>query len=361
MHAGVVVSAGHTDATADELDRAVGRGSATSPTCSTPCARSATAIRDRSARRSPTPARPRGSSATASTSTRRRRGGLAGARPAPAQPRHRCRVGDGAGLRPGPLGGRTGSRVGDDGVRIADGVLAGSALSLDEAVRNLVAFTGCSVADAVATVTSTPARLLGLADARDRSRRGATPTSRCSTATSASSPPSWAAARSAPHRGRGVEVVIVADATEIGRAHRRRRRAAARQRARRRCSAWRPAARRWPVYDELVRRCAAPARSASPGRPPCLLDEYVGLPPGTPSRTARSSAAVHRSGRPRPRQRVRARRLRPTTVAACRSYDGRSRRAGGVDLQLLGHRVATATSASTSPDRRSARGPGSRR
>ena len=49
-------------------------------------------------------------------------------------------------------------------VRNAEGVLAGSVLSLDEAVRNLVAFTGCSVPDAVATVTSTPANLLGLAD-----------------------------------------------------------------------------------------------------------------------------------------------------------------------------------------------------
>ena len=54
--------------------------------------------------------------------------------------------------------------IGDDGVRNADGVLAGSTLSLDRAVRNLVAFTGCGVADAVATVTSTPADLLGLAD-----------------------------------------------------------------------------------------------------------------------------------------------------------------------------------------------------
>ena len=54
--------------------------------------------------------------------------------------------------------------IGADGVRTADGVLAGSTLSLDRAVRNLIAFTGCEVADAVATVTSTPADLLGLAD-----------------------------------------------------------------------------------------------------------------------------------------------------------------------------------------------------
>ena len=62
--------------------------------------------------------------------------------------------------------------VGADGVRNAAGVLAGSTLSLDLAVRNLVEFTGCGVADAVATVTSTPADLLGLAD-RGRLRPGA--------------------------------------------------------------------------------------------------------------------------------------------------------------------------------------------
>ena len=54
--------------------------------------------------------------------------------------------------------------IGADGVRNADGVLAGSTLSLDQALRNLVAFTGCEVADAVTTVTSTPADLLGLVD-----------------------------------------------------------------------------------------------------------------------------------------------------------------------------------------------------
>jgi N-acetylglucosamine-6-phosphate deacetylase len=54
--------------------------------------------------------------------------------------------------------------VDERGVRTAGGVLAGSDLSLDRAVRNLVAFTGCSVPDALATVTATPARLLGLTD-----------------------------------------------------------------------------------------------------------------------------------------------------------------------------------------------------
>ena len=52
----------------------------------------------------------------------------------------------------------------ESGVRTADGVLAGSALPLDRAVRNLIDFTGCSLADALATVTSTPADLLGLTD-----------------------------------------------------------------------------------------------------------------------------------------------------------------------------------------------------
>ncbi|MET0324517.1 MAG: N-acetylglucosamine-6-phosphate deacetylase, partial [Ilumatobacteraceae bacterium] len=60
--------------------------------------------------------------------------------------------------------GSVGITVGADGVRNADGVLAGSLLSLDQAVRNLIDFTGCAVPEAVATVTSTPAHVLGLAD-----------------------------------------------------------------------------------------------------------------------------------------------------------------------------------------------------
>lgn len=52
----------------------------------------------------------------------------------------------------------------ETGVRIAGGVLAGSALALDQAVRNLIAWTGCSLVDALATVTTTPADLLGLTD-----------------------------------------------------------------------------------------------------------------------------------------------------------------------------------------------------
>ena len=50
------------------------------------------------------------------------------------------------------------------GVRTMDGTLAGSTLALDQAVRNLVEFTGCSLVDAIATVTTTPADLLRLTD-----------------------------------------------------------------------------------------------------------------------------------------------------------------------------------------------------
>ncbi len=48
--------------------------------------------------------------------------------------------------------------------RLADGRLAGSLVSLDQAVRNLIAFTRCSLSEAVATVTTVPAHLLGVAD-----------------------------------------------------------------------------------------------------------------------------------------------------------------------------------------------------
>jgi N-acetylglucosamine-6-phosphate deacetylase len=64
-----------------------------------------------------------------------------------------------------PLGSHDwgGTRVSVDerSVRLVDGTLAGSVLSLDTAVRNLVAFTGCTAAEAVGAASSTPARLLG--------------------------------------------------------------------------------------------------------------------------------------------------------------------------------------------------------
>ena len=46
--------------------------------------------------------------------------------------------------------------------RLPDGVLAGSIMSLDQGLRNLIAQTGCAVEAALATVTTIPARLLGL-------------------------------------------------------------------------------------------------------------------------------------------------------------------------------------------------------
>jgi N-acetylglucosamine-6-phosphate deacetylase len=51
-----------------------------------------------------------------------------------------------------------------DGIsaRLEDGRLSGSLLSLDQALRNLMAYTGCSLSDALATITQVPARLLHL-------------------------------------------------------------------------------------------------------------------------------------------------------------------------------------------------------
>jgi N-acetylglucosamine-6-phosphate deacetylase len=69
----------------------------------------------------------------------------------------------GLGMHPGEyqLGGRI---VHVDGLsaRLADGLLAGSLLSLDQALRNLITFTGCSLEAALPTVTQVPAHLLGL-------------------------------------------------------------------------------------------------------------------------------------------------------------------------------------------------------
>jgi N-acetylglucosamine-6-phosphate deacetylase len=66
------------------------------------------------------------------------------------------------GLPAGPirLGGAT-ATSGPDGVRLADGTLAGSALSMDAAVRNLMAFTGCPLVEAVASASANPAAVLG--------------------------------------------------------------------------------------------------------------------------------------------------------------------------------------------------------
>jgi N-acetylglucosamine-6-phosphate deacetylase len=47
--------------------------------------------------------------------------------------------------------------------RLADGRLAGSILTMDQAVRNMIEFTGCSLAQALMMASTTPARVLGLA------------------------------------------------------------------------------------------------------------------------------------------------------------------------------------------------------
>ena len=46
--------------------------------------------------------------------------------------------------------------------RLPDGTLAGSILSMDAAVRNLISFSGCTLAQAVACAARNPAKLLGL-------------------------------------------------------------------------------------------------------------------------------------------------------------------------------------------------------
>jgi N-acetylglucosamine-6-phosphate deacetylase len=59
------------------------------------------------------------------------------------------------------LGGRT-IFVDGSSARQADRRLAGSLLNLDQALRNLIKFTGCSLEAALPTITQVPARLLGL-------------------------------------------------------------------------------------------------------------------------------------------------------------------------------------------------------
>ncbi|MCK5557764.1 MAG: N-acetylglucosamine-6-phosphate deacetylase [Candidatus Hydrogenedentes bacterium] len=56
-----------------------------------------------------------------------------------------------------------------DGIaRTSDGALAGSTLTLDRAVKNFREFTGAGICEAVKTVTSNPARLLGIEDKKGK-------------------------------------------------------------------------------------------------------------------------------------------------------------------------------------------------
>lgn len=57
--------------------------------------------------------------------------------------------------------------------RLASGTLAGSVLAMDEALRRLILYTGCTLRDALATVTTTPADLLGVGHERGQLRAGA--------------------------------------------------------------------------------------------------------------------------------------------------------------------------------------------
>jgi N-acetylglucosamine-6-phosphate deacetylase len=59
------------------------------------------------------------------------------------------------------LGGYT-VNVDDTSARLPGGTLAGSILTMDGAVRNMLAQTGCTVAEALRMASSTPAALLGL-------------------------------------------------------------------------------------------------------------------------------------------------------------------------------------------------------
>ncbi|MEN8235901.1 MAG: amidohydrolase family protein, partial [Actinomycetota bacterium] len=54
--------------------------------------------------------------------------------------------------------------VDETGPRNASGVLAGSALTMDDAVRNLAAFAGCSNEEAIGAATANPAKTIGDAE-----------------------------------------------------------------------------------------------------------------------------------------------------------------------------------------------------
>jgi N-acetylglucosamine-6-phosphate deacetylase len=54
--------------------------------------------------------------------------------------------------------------VDERSARLPDGVLAGSVLGMDAGIRNLAAFSGCTVAEAVVAATAVPASLLGELD-----------------------------------------------------------------------------------------------------------------------------------------------------------------------------------------------------
>lgn len=58
--------------------------------------------------------------------------------------------------------------VDETSARLADGTLAGSILSLDQALRNVIQVTGCTLNEALAGMTTTAARVLGQEEERGR-------------------------------------------------------------------------------------------------------------------------------------------------------------------------------------------------
>lgn len=56
--------------------------------------------------------------------------------------------------------------------RLKNGTLAGSILPLDQAIRNFIAYTGCTLPQALATVTTTPAELLSITHQRGHIAEG---------------------------------------------------------------------------------------------------------------------------------------------------------------------------------------------
>jgi N-acetylglucosamine-6-phosphate deacetylase len=62
--------------------------------------------------------------------------------------------------------------VDDTSARLRDGKLAGSILSMDQAVRNMVRHTSCSLAEAVQMASAVPADVLGMGDCIGHIKKG---------------------------------------------------------------------------------------------------------------------------------------------------------------------------------------------
>ena len=158
---GVAVAVGHSDATADEVDAAVAAG--------------ATLVTHLFNAMSPLHHRAPGVPGAALTDERLRFGMIVdGIHVDPAVVRvawraagHRLELVTDAVAAMGAAGHDPGT-----GVRLADGTLAGSDLTMDQAVRNLVAFVGCAPEEAIAAATRTPAAAIGALD-RGEIRPGA--------------------------------------------------------------------------------------------------------------------------------------------------------------------------------------------